>query len=157
MKLPAQTILLTTDLSPIGDGAVDMAFTLAGPGATVHLLYVNEPAYVMSPVDATVLYASALTPEERDKVETKVKAHLRHIVPEEALVRGIRVEHHVVHDSGAAAVIEREAKRLGAEVIVLGTHGRTGLKKALLGSVAQEVMKKSKIPVVLVHDAPTRG
>ena len=156
LKTHARTVLCATDLSPIGDGAIGLALLLAAPGATLHLLYVNEPTYVVSPIDATVLHADLLNPEETEKVEKRAMAHLAAVVPEEARARGIRVERHVVHESGTAAVIAREAERLKADVVVLGTHGRTGLRKALLGSVAGDVMKHLKRPVVLFHDAPGR-
>ncbi len=152
MKAPIKTILCATDLSAVGDGAIDLALALAGPGTTLHLLYVNEPTYVVSPIDATVLHADALKPEETERVEEKVMGHLHRVVPEDVRVRGIRIENHVLHESGAAAVIAREAERLHADLVVLGTHGRTGLKKALLGSVAMDVMKKSKRPVALFHE-----
>ena len=47
--------------------------------------------------------------------------------------------------------IESEADRLGADVVVLGTHGRTGLGRILMGSVATDVVKKKGLPVILVH------
>ena len=50
-----------------------------------------------------------------------------------------------------AAEINTVAERLGADVIVMGTHGRTGLVRALLGSVAAKVVRHSKIPVVTVR------
>jgi nucleotide-binding universal stress UspA family protein len=153
MKTPATTVLCATDLSPVGDGAIGLALALAAPGATLHLVHVNEPVYVVSPVDATVLHADALRPEVLEEVERRALEHMERVVPEEARARGVRVERRVLHESGAAVVIAREADRVKADVVVLGTHGRTGLKKALLGSVAQDVMKKAKRPVVLFHDA----
>jgi nucleotide-binding universal stress UspA family protein len=157
MKTQVRTVLCATDLSPIGDGAIGLALLLAAPGATLHLLYVNEPTYVVSPVDATVLHADLLDPEQADRVERKAMEHLQAAVPAEAAARNVRVERHVRHESGTAAVIAREAERLRADVVVLGTHGRTGLKKALLGSVAQDVMKHARRPVVLFHDAPAKA
>jgi nucleotide-binding universal stress UspA family protein len=151
MKLPAQNVLVTSDLSPVGDSAVDLAFSIAGKGGTVHMVHVSEPAFVMNPVDATVLYANAPSGEDRAAYEDKVKRHFRRLVPEESLARGVRSEVHVLHDVGPANVIVNEAKRLGAEVIVMGTHGRSGLGKVFLGSVATDVMKKASVPVVLVH------
>lgn len=49
------------------------------------------------------------------------------------------------------AEITTVAERIGADVIVLGTHGRTGLARALLGSVAARVVRHSKVPVVSVR------
>lgn len=52
----------------------------------------------------------------------------------------------------AEAVLE-EADRLGASRIVVGTHGRTGVKHLLLGSVAERIVRRAKVPVVVAHDA----
>ena len=62
----------------------------------------------------------------------------------------------MVHEADAAAVIEREAKRLRADAIVLGTHGRSGLSRALLGSVAGALLRSAKRPVILAHDVPSK-
>ena len=50
-----------------------------------------------------------------------------------------------------AAEITTVAEKLGADVIVMGTHGRTGLVRALLGSVAAKVVRHSKVPVVTIR------
>jgi universal stress protein A len=149
MKTPFQTVLCPTDLSAAGDAAVDLAYALAARSGTVHLLHVCEPAMLMSPLDATPIVTLPSTAEGQDKVEANARKHMKALVPEDSLSRGVKTEFHVVHEPEAASVIE--AKRLGADVIVLGTHGRTGLAKALLGSVASAVMKRAKRPVVLAR------
>jgi nucleotide-binding universal stress UspA family protein len=52
---------------------------------------------------------------------------------------------------GHPSEIAEIAARLGADVIVIGTHGRTGLSRALLGSVAEKVVRHSRVPVVTVR------
>ena len=156
MRFPLRTILCASDLSPTGDGAVALAYALAGPGATVHLLHVVEPAFVLSPLDATVLFAAPESEKRVQDVEKRAVSHLRALVPEEAVGGGVRTEVHVVHEPGPAAVIEREAERLGAQAIVLGTHGRAGVARALLGSVAEAVMRHAKMPVTLYRDPGRR-
>jgi nucleotide-binding universal stress UspA family protein len=153
MRLPPKSILCASDLSPTGDGAVGLAYALAGNGTTVHLLHVNEPAFVMSPLDATVMYATS-SAEQQKAVEERASTHLKGLVPDAATAKGVRTSVLVLHDTGPVGVIQREALRLGADVIVLGTRGRGGVARALLGSVADSVMKHSKVPVVLFHEAP---
>ena len=51
-----------------------------------------------------------------------------------------------------AAQILAEARRVGASLVVLGTHGRSGLGRILMGSVAADVTKRSHVPVILVND-----
>jgi nucleotide-binding universal stress UspA family protein len=156
MRLPAMSILCPTDLSATGNGAVALAYELAGPGATVHLLHVDEPALVLSSLDSTVLFLD-VDPEGRDGSAAQIaSAELRRLVPESAAARGVRTEVHVVRELGPTAVIRREARRCGAELIVLGTRGRGGIARTFLGSVAAAVLRQSEIPVVLFHDVPAR-
>ncbi len=154
MKPPFTCILCPTDLSAAGDRAVDLAYALVGGEGIVHLLHVFEPTYVLSPVDGTPLAAYPYTAAGQVAAEQKVQAHLKrlHPTPDAAGGRGVRTERHVVHDSDPAATIEREAQRLGADLIVMGTHGRTGLGRVLMGSVATAVLKKSRTPVLLFHE-----
>jgi nucleotide-binding universal stress UspA family protein len=52
----------------------------------------------------------------------------------------------------AAGVIVREAKKQGADLIVLGTHGRRGVRRLVLGSDAEQVVRTSPVPVLLVRE-----
>jgi nucleotide-binding universal stress UspA family protein len=146
-------LLCPTDFSAIGDDAVDLAYALAPSGATVILLHVCEPAFVLNPVDGTPVGLLPLPAEIEQRETQRATAHLRHLVPESSLDRNVRSEHVVIHDTASAAVIVREAVRASADVIVLGTHGRTGIGRALLGSVAAEVGRRSPVPVVLYRPA----
>ncbi len=152
MRTP-RTILCPTDLSDSGDAAVSLAFSLVAEGGMVVLLHVSEPSYVMSPLDATYVVAYPSTPEGQEALEQKVRQHMRRLVPDEIVRRDVRTEHLVVHDSNPAVVIEREAARVGADLVVMGTHGRTGIGRMLMGSVATDVLRKSRVPVLLYHES----
>jgi nucleotide-binding universal stress UspA family protein len=149
---PYRLILCPTDLSAAGDDAVDVAFALAQNGGVVHLLHVCEPGFLASPFDLTPVMVTPPSPEALEAMEKKVTAHLRRLVPEGALARNVRHETHVVHDVNPASVILKVAHDLKAEVIVMGTHGRTGLGRLVMGSVATDLLKSAKIPVVLARN-----
>jgi nucleotide-binding universal stress UspA family protein len=51
----------------------------------------------------------------------------------------------------AADTIVREARKQGADLIVLGTHGRRGVRRLVLGSDAEQVVRTSRVPVLLVR------
>ena len=146
----SRTILCPTDLSPVGDPAAEVAYALAGPGGTVHLLHVLQPATVVSPLDGTPLMSVRPDPSAEAASERRTQTHLRSLAsrPE---AKDARREVHVVEDTGVSGRILAEAKRLKADAIVLGTHGRTGFGRLLLGSVAAEVLRAKTIRVVLVH------
>jgi nucleotide-binding universal stress UspA family protein len=149
---PYRSILCPTDLSAAGDDAVDVAFSLAQQGGVVHLLHVCEPGFVASPFDLTPVLAAPPSPEALQALEKKVTAHLRRLVPESSLARNVRHETHIVHDVNPAAVILKVAHDLHADVVVMGTHGRTGLGRLVMGSVATDLLKSAKIPVVLARN-----
>ena len=65
------------------------------------------------------------------------------------------------HGTRVADGIVEEARRFKADLIVIGTHGRSGLKRMLMGSNAEQVVRSTQVPVLLVHGpekrAPRRG
>jgi nucleotide-binding universal stress UspA family protein len=72
---------------------------------------------------------------------------------EEAEKAGVRADAVLVEheDRGAAGGILSQAGKLGADLLVLGTHGRRGLTRALLGSDAERVVREAPVPVLLVR------
>jgi len=158
MKPPFRSILCPTDLSPAGDRAAAVAFALAAPAGTVHLLHVWEPAYALSPLDAAPVVALPATPQDDAAHEKRVEAHLRRLVPpDDASEKGpsssrARVEIHVAKVGDTGATIAEECRRVHADAIVMGTHGRSGLARAMMGSVAMSVFRHANVPVILVRD-----
>ena len=72
-------------------------------------------------------------------------------MPADAAMRGILTEVTVIEGSDVAKTIRQEAERFGALLVCIGSHGRSGLAKAILGSVAQSVMAQSQRPVLIVR------
>lgn len=81
-------------------------------------------------------------------------AHLRtqveYQLPQRPDVLGIPVQIEVVEGTSPSETILSTMSRLGADLIVMGTHGRTGLRRAFVGSVAEEVLRLSTVPVLVV-------
>ena len=156
MTPPYRNNLCPTDLSPAGDAAVAVAYTMAAQGGKVHLLHVTETV----PVGATlsVPYVPAYMPstEEREDLLTKARQQMARSVPAQAARRGVETEFHVVDGFNAAVAIEEEARRLQVDAVVMGTHGRTGIGRILMGSVAATVVRRLDVPVILVRESPTR-
>lgn len=150
MARPFATIVCPTDLSETGDSAVPVAFALVAAGGTVHLLHVAVPAFALSPLDGMPVVPVPVSAEGLETMERRVRQRLERLVP--AAAREVKVECHVVHDTDPAATIGREAGRLAADAIVIGTHGRTGLGRVLMGSVATDVLRHASVPVLLCRD-----
>jgi nucleotide-binding universal stress UspA family protein len=70
---------------------------------------------------------------------------------------GLRVETHVVESSSIADAIRRYAEKLGADLIVMGTHGRTALARVLLGSVTERTVREAPCPVLLTSSVEKEG
>jgi nucleotide-binding universal stress UspA family protein len=69
----------------------------------------------------------------------------------ESALKGIRTQIHVVSDADTAGAIAGFGVEIGADLVAVGTHGRSGLTRALLGSVAEAVVRRSKRPVIVVR------
>jgi nucleotide-binding universal stress UspA family protein len=126
-----------------------VAYTLARlTGAEVILFHVARPPAVVS--EGGKLLAN---PGKADTVN--LWDHFHSIQPADATVR---VEHQViVADRPRAGHILEMLDKLGCDLIVMGTHGRSWLKHLLLGSVAEEVVRLARCPVMVVKaPAPAR-
>ena len=141
-------VLAPTDLSDVGVSAIRHAYSIVPAGGAVYLLHVLEPAGALPPLAAQ--YLSSQGPAHSPEQE-RVAEVLRGLIPPEAAVRGITTRVEVVHGRKVSEAIQQAAERFSCDVICLATHGRSGLSKALVGSVAQEVLQGSPRPVLLVR------
>jgi nucleotide-binding universal stress UspA family protein len=143
-------ILVPVDGSPTSQLGLQHAVGIAKPlGARLRLLNVVDELSVMPAVDAypvvDLAAMIAALKEGGQKVldESAAVALRAGVEAEEALVE---THGHHVSDS-----IVREAKEWGADVICMGTHGRRGISKLLLGSDAERVLHEATTPVLLVR------
>ena len=157
MQVPFRRILCPTDLSPTGNRAVPLAIHLTADDGEIHLLHVGEPAFLGNPLYNQFVVGYVPTPDERSAGEARVRELLRALEPEEGLPRRITMHVHVVHAISVSDAIEEESRRLDVDVVVMGTHGRTGLGRLVMGSVATEVVGKESLPVILVHEDAAEG
>ncbi len=129
----------------MGNSAVPYGGAIGRPGGTLKILHVMEPASAKEKNQA-----------RPGAVNSKLRMQLRSLVPPEAHNR-FRIEPEIVESGEPAVAIRQEAERFNADVICLGSHGRSGLAKTLLGSVAQAVMASSARPVLVVREADSSG
>lgn len=136
-----QNIIFLTDFSEPSEAALPFALSIAREyGSTVHALHVLVPeAFVYSSPEATI--ASIEAQEECAVAEMqRTESQLAGVTHEGTIVRGEEIWN----------TLAEAIKTTHADMIVLGTHGRTGAQKVLLGSVAEEVFRKSPIPVLTI-------
>ena len=141
----ARTVLLPTDGSATAKAARRFAVDIAkGEGDSVIVLSVAEPADYDGVEDEAV--TAAIVGYLREVAETEA-AEIR--------AGGIKASAEVVVDSRVDWAIVDKARTIGADLIVMGTHGRTGLARAVIGSVADRVLRHSTVPVVFVPQMAT--
>jgi nucleotide-binding universal stress UspA family protein len=144
--LAIRTILHPTDFSECSDYAFRLACALArAHGARIHVLHVGRHP-VISPVEGVV-------PPEPERYQEELTEKLRGM---RAQAPDVPVEHQLLFVADPAAEILRVARQLGSDLIVMGTHGRTGLGRLLMGSVATQVVRRASCPVVTVKVPPPR-
>jgi nucleotide-binding universal stress UspA family protein len=140
--LPIRTILHPTDFSEQARHAFAAACAVARDhGSRVVVLYVRAPAAVGYGELGPVVPDPVWTPPD-------VKAALDALhLPEP----GVEVKYRVAEGDTAAEIV-RLARALRADLIVMGTHGRTGLGRLLLGSVAEAVLRRAPCPVLTLRE-----
>jgi nucleotide-binding universal stress UspA family protein len=138
--LAIHTILYPTDFSDRAACAFGLACALARDyGARLVLLHV-------SPLPMLAYGEGVVMPRPPDSHD-RLKAELERLeVPDAA----IRVERRVEEGDPVPEIL-RVAEEVGADLIVLGTHGRTGLGRLLMGSVAEQVVRRGPCPVLTVR------
>ena len=141
--LPVQTILHPTDFSKQSSYALGLACALARDyGARLVVLHV-----VAAP---TVIYGEGVVPPNPEELRAAAQEQLNALD-----VPGLDVHAERRLEEGAATTeILRVAEELHADLIVMGTHGRTGLGRLLMGSVAEQVVRKALCPVLTVKIPP---
>jgi len=143
MNLP-KTILVATDFSESAGRAFDYAAALAEKlGAKLHLLHVISVPMIGVPEIGVAVIASTM----ESTVQTS-QAELDRLA---APCGPARVET-LLRTGDARDVIVDVAKELGIELIVMGTHGRRGVRRALIGSIAEGVLRTAPCPVLTIRD-----
>jgi nucleotide-binding universal stress UspA family protein len=147
--LTIHTILHPTDFSPPSDYAFQLACSLARDhGSRLIVLHV-----VTTLGPELVTHGEAESQLEPESYQQKLWADLRGVRPADP---AIAVEHQLAEGDPAAAILHF-IQEASVDLIVMGTHGRTGLERLLLGSVAEQVIRRSPCPVLTVKGPPSRS
>jgi nucleotide-binding universal stress UspA family protein len=147
MSVPFRVVLVPTDFSPCSDGAVALAADLARlHGARLVLLHVS---------DVGAVDLAATVRPSADGPAVAVGAYVKSTAEAELRATALRAG---LGDVGLRVEIGRPAERIvaaaaavDADVVVMGTHGRTGLAHLLVGSVTERVVRTCSVPVLTVR------
>jgi nucleotide-binding universal stress UspA family protein len=142
---PPKTILVPTDLSPNAERALDYAVGLASRlDAKIHLL--NVVGVQALGVEYGVVVTQSVVQDILDGNQAALDKLVKARAGKAAFART------ELEVGDARTVIEATARRIGADLIVMGTHGRRGVRRLLVGSVAESVVRESPCPVLLVRE-----
>ena len=134
-----KTVLCPTDFSTASDVALEYATRMAkNLKARLIMVHVEEPPFAYGGGE---LYYGVIEPDET--ALRKMLAELRPTDPD------VRYEHRLLVGTPAKEIVHL-AEQEQAELIVMGSHGRGGLARMMLGSVAEIVLRKAPCPVLIV-------
>jgi len=146
--LPFQNILHLTDFSACSDAALAWASGIARANhVKLSLVHVVVPDALAFMTPAAVAAALDLQEKWAQEQMQRVEERLKDLQHETIVARG----------RDAWSTVEAKLKLLGSDLIVLGTHRRTGLRKMLMGSAAERVLRSSTVPVMTVGPAVPAG
>jgi nucleotide-binding universal stress UspA family protein len=137
-------ILVAYDSSGFSDRAFRKALDIAEPKSNVTILTVITGVYQPS-IGFSMKFSKDLLAKE-NKVLKKIFSKLQ----ESAKKKDINLSLKIIQDHSVSNAIINYVNSHKYDMIVIGSHGRTGLKKIILGSVANSVAQQAKIPVMVV-------
>src|SRR5579862_4463610 len=140
-RITLNNILYLTDFSEPSEAALPFAAAIAREyGAKIYLYHALIPgAFVYTTPELTVAGLEA----QEEGAEAEMKRA-------EAQIVGLPHETVIERATGVWSSLEQAVKDYEADLVVLGTHGRTGAEKLLLGSIAEEVFRRSQVPVLTI-------
>jgi nucleotide-binding universal stress UspA family protein len=143
-----QRILFPTDFSQNNDAALQYASTLAADAnALLYIVHVDELQELNAAMgESGYLIAAAIAHEGRPEVRKRLES----IVPTS---KKVTYEHYYLSGSPVTEIVAF-AECENVDLIVMASHGRTGLSRLLMGSIAEGVMRKAPCPVLVVRQPP---
>lgn len=147
MKVSLKRILFPTDFSPASECARNYACSIAGlMDAELHILHIiDDPFPIPGTKGSWVLPHEDLIARLVSQTETQLIEQTKDMgIRENRVTRSVKI-------GNPAREITDYAAKHDIDLIVLGTHGHSGLSHLLIGSVAEKVVRLSKCPVLTVH------
>lgn len=140
-----ETIVVATDFSDPSQAALELGSKLAAEtGARISIVHVESPELMYGGEELDTLAHPVDNPIAQQLLEQVIPSH-----PD------VPFDHHLLTGSPADEIV-RFAEQASANLIVVGTHGRSGAMRLLLGSVAELVVRHASCPVLTVKGPPSK-
>lgn len=141
-------ILVATDFSDAAGHALDYALELAHKhDARLTVLHIYE-------IPAIAYTDDAFTLDIMKNLEDAAREQLDRVM--RAVHERLPAAQSILKLGSASDMVASQAERAGADLIVMGTHGRHGLSHIVLGSVAEKTLRHAKVPVLILHAPATK-
>ena len=141
-------VLVPLDTSTTSEQVIEPALAVAGPTGRLTLLHVVEPVLGVS--EPALPFPMPMDPKLIDDLRHMAQARLDRVA-DRLRERGVTVVTRVLTGMGAAGMILEEAARGRYDLIAMTTHGEGGLRRLLLGSVADKVIRGTDIPLMTMR------
>jgi nucleotide-binding universal stress UspA family protein len=150
MPVRIRHILCPIDFSEGSRRALDHAVTLArwyhARLSVVHVHQLSMPVYAVSYMGPEGLQPILLTEPERQQLLSRLEAE----VADDRVATGLPIETMLDEEANVPGAIVSRAETASVDLIVLGTHGRSGFERLILGAVTEKVLRKATCPVLTV-------
>jgi len=144
-----QNILVAVDGSPTSEYALAQAIDLArSTGGRIRLLNVMDPLAHISGFERPEVYSQEVLPRLKKAGEALLQQARERVAQQGVAVDTLLIEN---LNARVAQLVVEHASAWGADLIVLGTQGRRGLQRVMMGSDAEQIARTSPVPVLLVR------
>src|SRR5918994_539404 len=148
MSIFPSTVLLATDGSKDAELATTTAVDLAnGTSSELHIVLVKEPAYAYVDPSGSPFFDTELEHELEQQARMRLDTEVEKI----RSAGGAVAEAHLRRGAAAAEIVDL-AEEIGAGLIVMGSRGQGGIRRALMGSVSDSVVRHAHCPVLVVRE-----
>ena len=141
--LDNNTIVIPFDFSEQSTKAIDQALAMAEPSTSLHVVHVIDPTPIMISMDPALPVPASY---DHGRYEQSLQEMKKRFAEGEYA----RLQIHCVIGDPGTSIVEY-AKSVRADLIVMPSHGRTGLNRFLMGSVAERVLRLANCPVMVMR------
>jgi nucleotide-binding universal stress UspA family protein len=142
-----KSIVVPFDFSETAEKAIKTALEIADSSSKLHLIHVIDPTPVLISVDPAMPVPPAYDEDRRREARDKLQ---------QLFSEGDQSRFHVACQIGdPGSEIVNFADSVNADLIVMPSHGRTGIRRLLIGSVAERVLRLASCPVLVLRDGET--
>jgi nucleotide-binding universal stress UspA family protein len=149
-----ERILVPVDGSSTSNRGLDEAIKLARlAGARIRVIHVIDELVVSSGFETGATYLKDVLPKLKADGEAVLSKAKDSVAAARVPVEGVLLE---CFATTVAEMVVKQAEEWKADLIVIGTHGRRGLRRLMMGSDAEQIVRGSRVPVLLVPEPVTR-